>query len=107
MPIKISDIADMAGVSRGTVDRVLHGRGRVDPEVEKRVLAIVQKLEYKPSRVAQQLCMQKRRIRIGVITRTDVRGFWSNLIRGLDAAAEELKEYGVSVEKRYFERFKT
>ena len=30
--VTIKDIAQEAGVSRGTVDRVLHGRGRVNAE---------------------------------------------------------------------------
>ena len=94
MSVKISDLAKMAGVSRGTVDRVLHGRGRVDPDVEERVFALVRELGYKPSRAAQLLSMKKRKIRIGFISRTDVNGFWANLLRGVDAASKEVNEYG-------------
>ena len=103
--VKITDLARMAGVSRGTVDRVLHGRGRVDPEVEKRVLALARELDYKPSRAAQQLAMQKRSIKIGFISPIDSRGFWANLLRGTGAAAAELNEYGVTVLQRNFDRY--
>ena len=44
--IRIIDIAEMAGVSVGTVDRVIHNRGRVSEENEKKVkfiLAVVKK----------------------------------------------------------------
>ena len=36
----IKEIAELAGVSRGTVDRVLNHRGSVSPEKEKKVLEI-------------------------------------------------------------------
>ena len=38
--IRIVDIAKMAGVSVGTVDRVIHNRGRVSEENRKKVQAI-------------------------------------------------------------------
>ncbi len=33
----IKDIADLAGVSRGTVDRVLNNRGAVNPKTAEKV----------------------------------------------------------------------
>ena len=39
MPVTVKQIAELAGVSRGTVDRALNGRGNVRPEVEKRIFA--------------------------------------------------------------------
>jgi len=44
MAVTIKDIAAKAGVSRGTVDRVLHNRKDVKPEVAKRILLIADKL---------------------------------------------------------------
>ena len=32
----IQQIAELAGVSRGTVDRALNNRGRINPEVAKK-----------------------------------------------------------------------
>lgn len=103
MALTIRDIAKLAGVSRGTVDRVLHNRGRVDPEVEQRIKSIVQECNYQPSRAAQQLSMRKQKIRIGFLSRIDQNGFWSIVIRSAAEAERELAEYGVTVEKRFFD----
>ena len=103
MAITICDIAKLAGVSRGTVDRVLHNRGRVDPEVEQRIKAIVQECNYQPSRAAQQLSMRRQKIRIGFLSRIDQNGFWSIVIRSANKAEQELAEYGIAIEKRYFD----
>ena len=40
MATTIKMIAEMAGVSPGTVDRALYNRGRVNPEVKKKILDI-------------------------------------------------------------------
>ena len=37
MAVTAQQIADLAGVSRGTVDRALHNRGRVSPEVKEKI----------------------------------------------------------------------
>ena len=103
MALTIRDIAKLAGVSRGTVDRVLHNRGRVDPEVEKRIKAIVRECNYQPSRAAQQLSMRKQKLRIGFVCRVDQNGFWSIVIRSAGKAEQELAEYGITIEKRYFD----
>ena len=42
-------IAKLAGVSRGTVDRVLHNRGQVRPETEEKVQAVMQELDFQPN----------------------------------------------------------
>ena len=44
MATTLKDIADMAGVSAGTVDRALHNRGRVNPEVAERIRKIAKEL---------------------------------------------------------------
>ena len=41
MAVTLVEIASLAGVSRGTVDRALNNRGRVDPEVAERVPSMV------------------------------------------------------------------
>ena len=39
--VRIKDVAEKAEVSTGTVDRVIHNRGNVNPEVKKKVLKVI------------------------------------------------------------------
>ena len=57
--IRIKDIAERAGCSIGTVDRVIHNRGKVSAPVKKRVLEIIKELDYKPNVNARVLARQK------------------------------------------------
>ena len=45
MAITLQQIADLAGVSRGTVDRALNNRGRIKPEVEQRIKKIAKDVD--------------------------------------------------------------
>ena len=63
----IKEIAEKAGVSRGTVDRVIHKRGRVDKEVEERVNRIIDSLSDRPNRAGQTLAASKKSHKTGVI----------------------------------------
>ena len=50
MAVTLKQIAELAGVSRGTVDRALYNRGRVKPEVADRIRKIADDLGYQPNR---------------------------------------------------------
>ena len=63
----LKEIADLAGVSRGTVDRVLNHRGSVNPQTEKKILEIVQALDYKPNKAGIVLAAQKKNLKLGVV----------------------------------------
>ena len=47
----IQQIAELAGVSRGTVDRALNNRGRINPEVAKQIWQIADKVVKLKGRV--------------------------------------------------------
>ncbi|MEE0620822.1 MAG: LacI family DNA-binding transcriptional regulator, partial [Prevotella sp.] len=53
--IRIKDIAERAGVSVGTVDRVLHGRPNVSPSAKAKVDAVLKELDYKANVYASAL----------------------------------------------------
>ncbi|MDE6857713.1 MAG: LacI family DNA-binding transcriptional regulator, partial [Alistipes sp.] len=46
--IRIKDIARLAGVSAGTVDRVLHNRGNVSPPARRAVESVLEHVDYRP-----------------------------------------------------------
>jgi len=62
----INEIATLAGVSRSTVSRVISSKGYASPEARKRVMEVVEQLQYKPSAVARAMVAQ-RTYNIGVI----------------------------------------
>ena len=51
----IAEIARKAGVSIGTVDRVLHNRGHVAEQTRQKIQSVIDESNYKPNHFAQQL----------------------------------------------------
>ncbi len=99
----IKEIAQLAGVSRGTVDRVLNKRGYVDPKKEKKVLEIAKALKYSPNLAGKTLAIKKKNLRIGYIlfSSTSSNPFFIDVVDGIEKRAAELREYNVSVDIRY------
>ena len=56
----IKDIARMAGVSAGTVDRVLHNRGDVSPKSKAKVQKVLDEIHYQPNVFAIGLAAKKK-----------------------------------------------
>jgi LacI family transcriptional regulator len=66
MRIRIKDIADKAGVSVGTVDRVIHKRGNVSAKVKAKVERVMTELGYRRNIIASTLAYN-RTLRIAVL----------------------------------------
>ena len=66
MKLNIETIAKLAGVSRSTVSRIISGKGYASPETRERVLAVIEKMQYKPNAVARAMA-SRRTNSIGVI----------------------------------------
>ena len=86
----IKEIAEKAGVSRGTVDRALNNRGRVNPEVAERIFEIAREMNYQPKR-KKKVYNQGKKIRIGVITQLAKSSFVKTIHAGIDKAEQELE----------------
>lgn len=93
----IKEIADLAGVSRGTVDRVLNKRGSVNPQTAEKILEIAQALDYKPNRAGLVLAAQKKNLKLGVILFGEGNPFFDDVIAGIRHKEEELACYNCSV----------
>lgn len=86
MPATIKDVARAVGMSVATVSRALNGFENVLPETRERVLEAARKLHYSPSGAARSMVL-RRTDTIGALL-PDLHGeFFSELIRGIDAAA--------------------
>jgi LacI family transcriptional regulator len=82
-------IAELAGVSIGTVDRALHGRAGINDETRQKVLDIAKKIGYRPNLAARSLSTG-RRIPIGVCVPQEIRYFYNEMWEGIN---EEVRRY--------------
>ncbi|MCI8646707.1 MAG: substrate-binding domain-containing protein [Firmicutes bacterium] len=96
MAVTIQQIAEAAGVSRGTVDRALNNRGRINPEVAQRIRRMADEMGY-VRKNRKQVAPKKETIKIGIITQLAKSAFMLEVNRGIRQAAEELKERGIKL----------
>jgi LacI family transcriptional regulator len=94
----IKDIALKAGVSTGTVDRVIHNRGRVAPDVQKKVMEILDKVNYQPNLIARALGSKKEYRIAALIPDPSFDPYWLGPKGGIDKAGASSKQYGVSIQ---------
>lgn len=101
----IAEIAKLANVSIGTVDRVLHKRGRVAPDTIKKVMTIVNDFGYQPNTFARNLKLNKE-FCIGVLLPLlhSEYGYWNLIYDGILKAAKELSPLAVSISVAEFDR---
>ena len=97
MNVTINKIAELAGVSRGTVDRVLNNRGNVKPEIMEHVKCIAAELGYKPNAVAKALVTRKKKYIIGIIVNSIGNHFFDDVIEGMEAAASSIEDFGINL----------
>ena len=97
MGVTIRQIAEAAGVSRGTVDRALNNRGRIRPEVAERIRAIADEMGYKPNQLGRALSMSRNNIKIGVILQGAETPFMKEVLKGIQEACAEVDNLGGTV----------
>ena len=97
MAVTLAEIAALAGVSRGTVDRALNDRGRVDPKVAARVRRIAAERGYRPNRAGRMLARAKNPIRIGVIVQSVETMFMHTVFEEIERASAHFTTTGAEV----------
>lgn len=90
-------IAQKAGVSRGTVDRVIHNRGRVDPATAERVREVIRELDYHPSTLGRAFYMARQKNKIGVLVSFREPDFQSLVEHGIEDGAAYALQHGIEV----------
>lgn len=101
--VTINTVAEQAGVSRGTVDRVLNQRPHVKPDVYERVVETMRELNYIPPHreQAEALGLQAGKeteiIYLGVVLPNWQGYFRQEILRGIQDASEMLKPKNTEV----------
>lgn len=87
--IRIKDIAELAGVSPGTVDRILHNRGNVSESARIAVEEVLKKVNYRPNIHITGLSL-KRKYKVVITTPNVMEGeYWESIHSGIQHALEE------------------
>lgn len=94
-------VAERAGVSRGTVDRVINGRAYVRGDVRERVMQAMREVGYVPLRMdkAQALGMvpAARPLTLGVLLPDWSGHFLKEVTMGIEEARRLLADFGVRI----------
>lgn len=93
--ITINDIARLTGLSKGTVDRVLHNRGEVSKKSFDKVMAVIREQGYEPNLYASLLAKRKKRIIAIVLPHPHSGSYWELAISGMEKIGEEVQQFGI------------
>ncbi len=103
--VTVKDIARLAGVSLGTVDRVIHNRGRVAADTAARVQQAITTLGYSPNLHARQLSHGRTyRIALLMPDLSSDGGYWDEAYQGIERARSQLNLKQIEVQPTFFDR---
>ena len=88
--ITIYDVAREAGVSMATVSRVVNGNKNVKENTRKKVLEVIDRLDYRPNAVARGLA-SKKTTTVGVVIPNIANSYFATLAKCIDDIASMYK----------------
>lgn len=103
--IRIKDIARMADVSVGTVDRVIHGRRGASEASRKRVEEILRQLDYQPNMYASALASNKKYTFACLLPLHEKGEYWTEVETGINNAIVTYSDFNVAVQLFYYDPY--
>lgn len=100
----IFDVAKLCGVSRGTVDRVIHNRGRVSKETVDKVRRAIKILGYKPNPNASLLASKKTLTFACLIPQFKPGEYWEKIYQGFVSGARTMYNYNIDVKFQLYDQ---
>jgi LacI family transcriptional regulator len=93
-------IAELANVSIGTVDRVLHDRPGVAKKTKEKVLKVIEQLNYQPNILARRLVSKKKYVfAVLMPIPTEDNPYWEIHEKGIKKAEIEISPFGINIER--------
>ena len=103
--IRIKDIAERAGVSVGTVDRVLHDRPNVSKSAREKVEKALEEVNYEPNAYASALAYNRDYTFFCIIPMHESEAYWDEIEEGVKAATLHRRDFHVTLRILHYERF--
>lgn len=103
----LQDIAELAEVSRGTVDRVVNKRGKVSAKARANVERVLKEIDYKPNLIARSLKRHKD-LAIAVIIpeHNEHDNYWDQCAQGIQEAGDKLSQFGIVLHYYHYKKSK-
>ncbi len=102
--IRIKDIAERAGVSVGTVDRVLHNRPNVSKPAREKVEKALKEMNYQPNMYASALAYNKSYTFYLLIPKHESEAYWEEIEEGARKCEDSRRDFHINLEIRFYER---
>ena len=99
--ITIKDIAARAGVSTGTVDRVLHNRPNVSKAALEKVNKALEEMDYRPNMYASALAYNKEYTFYVVLPKHEQEAYWDEIEEGAQACTDFRRDFGITLTLQY------
>jgi len=103
--VGVKELARLAGVSIGTIDRVLHDRPGVAAKTKAKVLAVLAEHDYKPNMIARALSSRKTKQIVVLIPKDSPESaYWQSPLQGVEKASAEIQPYSFQIDLRLFDQ---
>nr|WP_089351528.1 LacI family DNA-binding transcriptional regulator [Flavobacterium sp. ov086] len=96
-------MAELANVSPGTVDRIIHNRGQVTQENVDKVNAIIEQYGYKRNILASNLALNKKFHFAVFLPKYEDLEYWKSQISGIEKAAVEFSKFGIVLDYFFYD----
>ncbi|MCR5519850.1 MAG: substrate-binding domain-containing protein [Bacteroidales bacterium] len=103
--ITIKDIARQTGLSKGTVDRVLHNREGVSKKSYAKVMKVIKDLGYEPNIYASLLAKHTERVIAVILPRCKSGEFWELSDPGIERGKEFAHNLGINVRRFNYDQY--
>jgi len=103
--ITIFDVAEKAGVSKGTVDRVLHNRGEVSKKSAEKVRKAIEELNYEPNLYASLLATKKNRVIACILPKYATGEYWEKIHQGFLAGGAAYANLNIDTNVFFYDQY--
>jgi LacI family transcriptional regulator len=99
------DVARLSGVSKGTVDRVLHGRSGVSESTKKKVLEVIREVGFMPNVYASLLSQKKSYKIMSIIPYFQKGDYWELVYDGIMSSIAQNSYIDIEINVIYYNQF--
>lgn len=103
--IRIKDIARLAGVSSGTVDRIIHGRGNVSKKSKEVVENVLKEVNYRPNIHMSSISLKKTYNILFVAPKFSTGEYWDSVYKGILRALNEFENISINCKKITYNQY--